>query len=120
MIDQNSCGALIKQIHDGLEKNANNAMHSHDITMVQCSALLILNGASEKQMTLKELERSLRVAQSTAAGIVTRLEQKGLVEGVEVRMTNALKWCASHSREWNAVIARNRKWSRLKNRYCPD
>lgn len=81
MIDQNSCGALIKQIHDELEKNANNAMRVHDITMAQCSALLILNGAPEKQMALKELERRLRVAQSTAAGIVTRLEQKGLVEG---------------------------------------
>lgn len=80
MTDQNTCGALIKQIHDELEKNANNAMRAHDITMAQCGALLILNGASEKQMTLKELERMLHVAQSTAAGIVTRLEQKGLVE----------------------------------------
>lgn len=32
-------------------------------------------------MTLKDLERALHVAQSTAAGIVARLEQKGLVEG---------------------------------------
>ena len=54
MTDQNTCGALIKQIHDELEKNANNAMRAHDITMAQCGALLILNGASEKQMTLKE------------------------------------------------------------------
>ena len=81
MIGQNSCGSLIKQIHDELEKNANKAMRVHDITMAQCGALLILNGASEKQMALKELEHRLRVAQSTAAGIVTRLEQKGLVEG---------------------------------------
>lgn len=81
MIDQNSCGALIKQIHDELEKNANNAMRVHEITMAQCGALLILNGAPEKQMALKELERGLHVAQSTAAGIVARLEQKKLVEG---------------------------------------
>lgn len=81
MIDQNSCGALIKQIHDELEKNANNAMRAHDITMAQCSALLILNDAPQKQLTLKELERSLHVAQSTAAGIMARLEQKGMVEG---------------------------------------
>lgn len=81
MINQNSCGAMIKKIHDELEKNANNAMRSHDITMAQCSALLILNGAFKKQMALKELERMLHVAQSTAAGIVNRLEQKGLVEG---------------------------------------
>jgi len=81
MIDQNSCGTLIKQIHDEMEKNANNDMRAHDLTMAQCSALLILNGTSEKQMALKELEHMLRVAQSTAAGIVMRLEQKGLVEG---------------------------------------
>ncbi|MDO4338713.1 MAG: MarR family transcriptional regulator [Eubacteriales bacterium] len=80
MINQYSCGALIKQIHDELEKNANNAMRSDDITMAQCSALLILNDAPEGQMPLKELERWLRVAQSTAAGIARRLEQKGLVE----------------------------------------
>lgn len=79
-MEQDSCGALIKQIHDELEKNTNNAMRVHDITMAQCSALLILNEALEKQMALKELERRLRVAQSTAAGIVTRLEQKGFVE----------------------------------------
>lgn len=30
-------------------------------------------------MTLKELERSIHVAQSTTAGIVSRLEKKGLV-----------------------------------------
>lgn len=81
MINQNSCGAMMKQIHGELEKNANNAMRSRGITMAQCEALLILNGASEKQMPLKELERTLHVAQSTAAGIVNRLEQKGLTEG---------------------------------------
>jgi len=81
MVNQNSCGSMIKQIHDELEKNANNAMRVHDITMAQCSALLMLNGAPDRQMALKELERELRVAQSTAAGIVSRLEQKGLAEG---------------------------------------
>lgn len=79
MIDQNSCGALIKQIHDELEKNANNAMREQDITMTQCVTLVALHTAAEQQLSLKELERLLHVAQSTAAGIVTRLEQKGLV-----------------------------------------
>lgn len=80
MINQDSCGALVKQIHDELEKNANNAMRSGDITMAQCGALLILNSASGGQMSLKELERSLRVSQPTAVGIVRRLEQKERVE----------------------------------------
>lgn len=91
MIDQNSCGALIKQIHDELEKNANNAMRGQDMTMAQSSALLILNAAPEKQLALKELERRLHVAQSTAAGIVVRLEQKGLVEGFGSREDRRVK-----------------------------
>ena len=48
--------------------------------MSQFGALLELNCAPEKQRSLKELEQSLHVAQSTAAGIVSRLEQKGFVE----------------------------------------
>lgn len=80
MINQDSCGALIKQIHDELERNANNTLRAQDMTMAQSGALVIIHGTSEKQMTLKELERVLHVAQSTAAGIVVRLEEKGLVE----------------------------------------
>ena len=75
------CATLIKQIHDGLEKQANNMLRSQDLTMAQVGVLLELRFAPEKQMALKELERRLHVAQSTAAGIVSRLEQKGLVEG---------------------------------------
>ena len=48
--------------------------------MAQCGALLELYEADGKQMPLKELERHLHVAQSTAAGIVVRLEQKGFIE----------------------------------------
>lgn len=81
MTIQNTCGSMIKQIHDELEKNANNAMRKQGITMAQCGVLLMLNDAPGKQMALKELERRFHVAQSTAAGIVKRLEQKKLVEG---------------------------------------
>lgn len=72
---------LIKQVHDGLEKQANNSLRSQDLTMSQVGVLMELRFSPEKQMALKELERRLHVAQSTAAGIVARLEQKGLVEG---------------------------------------
>lgn len=75
------CGLLIKQINDELQKNANNALRSSDMTMAQLGALMELNRCPENQLTLKELERRLHIAQSTAAGIISRLEQKGLVEG---------------------------------------
>lgn len=120
-MDQNSCGTLIKQIHDELEKNANNAMRADDITIAQCSVLLALHEASEQQLTLKELERLLRVAQSTAAGIVSRLEQKGLAEGFAspedkriktVRITSRGIECCKHA-ERNMQKAEDRLLSGL-------
>ena len=80
MMPQDSCGALIKQINDELEKQANNSLRADDLTMAQMGVLLALDWTGGKQMTLKELEKVIHVAQSTAAGIVSRLEQKGFVE----------------------------------------
>lgn len=80
MMQPDSCGKLIKQISDEMRKNANNAMRSQDMTMSQLGALLELSSAPEKQRSLKELEQSLHVAQSTVVGIIRRLEQKGFVE----------------------------------------
>lgn len=77
---ERTCGMMIKQLHDSLEKDTNNNLRSQELTMAQGGALIVLHNAEEKQMTLKELERRMHVAQSTAAGIVVRLEQKGLVE----------------------------------------
>lgn len=79
MEEMRDCGRLLKQINDELRKSANNAMRSQDMTMAQLAALVDLDHAPEKQCSLKDLEQSLRVAQSTAAGIVSRLEQKGFV-----------------------------------------
>lgn len=75
-----TCGMMIKQLHDCLEKETNNTLRSQDLTMAQVGALIELRNAEEKQFPLKELERRLHVAQSTAAGIVVRLEQKGFIE----------------------------------------
>ena len=73
-------GMMIKQIHDYMEKDANNSLRSQDLTMAQVGALMELHSAEGRQMPLKELERRLHIAQSTAAGIVVRLEQKGFLE----------------------------------------
>ncbi len=73
-------GLLFKQIHDRLEKQSNNALRAKDLTMMQVSVLMALSEAVEEQMTMKELERYFGIAQSTVAGIVSRLEQKDLVE----------------------------------------
>ena len=72
-------GLLIKQIHDKLEKQANNALRQQGLTLMQVSVLLTLQSAEGKRCSMKELERFFGVAQSTVAGVVSRLEQKGLV-----------------------------------------
>ncbi len=74
------CGKLIKQIHDELEKQANSALCTQNLTLAQMHVLMELDAVQEHELTLKQLEGLLHVAQPTAAGIVIRLEQKGYVE----------------------------------------
>ena len=81
MADNVSCGILMKQIGDEMQKRADNKRRSWDMTMAQAGALLALNDAPEKQLSMKQLEKVLCIVQSTTAGIISRLEQKGLVEG---------------------------------------
>lgn len=81
MSDDTSCGMYIKQINSVLEKNANNILRKQDLTFAQVSALLAIRDFPEQKIPLKELEKILHVAQSTTAGIISRLEQKGLVTG---------------------------------------
>jgi len=79
-LEQNiDCGILIKQIHSSLEKNANNNLRKLDLTFSQMETLLILQNITEKQLSLKQLEKQLHLAQSTTAGIIARLEKKGFV-----------------------------------------
>ena len=81
MAQKDRCAALIRQIHIELEKNANNTLRQDDLTMSQIVVLMELDKTADKQLELKCLEQRLHVAQSTAAGIVRRLEQKGFIEG---------------------------------------
>lgn len=80
MPNYSDIGFCIKQIHDRLEKQANNAMRENGLTMMQVSVLMTLQEAEGKLLSMKELERCFGIAQSTVAGIISRLEQKGFVE----------------------------------------
>ena len=74
-------GWYIKRIGNALAKEAAHNMQAHALTMQQAHALVTLKHAPEGSMTLKELEDRFCAAQSTVAGLVARLEKKGLVEG---------------------------------------
>jgi DNA-binding MarR family transcriptional regulator len=79
LIENDTCGALIRQIHNALEKRCNNQLHKKDITLSQISTLIELINSPAGKLTFKELEKRLLLAQSTTAGLISRLEQKQLV-----------------------------------------
>lgn len=76
---RNSCSALLKQINDSLEKNANNTLRADDMTMSQIAVLIALDQSSEKTLSMKNLQERFGVAQPTMFGTVRRLETKELV-----------------------------------------
>lgn len=75
-----TCGTLLKQINDIMEKNANNALRRQDLTISQSGVLVLLDEKEEKTATFKELEKNFGVSQPTMVGLLSRLEQKNLIE----------------------------------------
>ena len=69
-------GLLIKHIHDSLEKKANNELRDEDLTLMQVSILIELKHAVNGEMTMKEIEHRFHIAQSTTAGIVSRMKKE--------------------------------------------
>ena len=75
-----SCGTLLKQIHDIMEKNPKNDLREQDLTISQSGVLVLLDEKEGKTASFKELEKDFGVSQPTMAGILNRLVQKDLVE----------------------------------------
>lgn len=50
------------------------------MTISQSGVLVLLDKKSDKTASFKELEKSFGVSQPTMVGILSRLEQKGMVE----------------------------------------
>ena len=72
-------GFKIKKINDMLEKGYNQLLQEQDLTFSQHHVLVYLKHQKDQTARLKELEKHFNVAQPTMAGIVVRLESKGLV-----------------------------------------
>ena len=72
-------GFYIKRIDNALEKEANSNLQQLNLTMQQNRVLIHLAHAENKTLSLKALEEHFGAAQSTVAGLVSRLEKKGLV-----------------------------------------
>ena len=73
-------GLYFKKISDAVAKRANRSLQSHNLTLSQFHMLMALASSKEKTHSLKELEAHFHVAQSTMAGLVARVERKGMLE----------------------------------------
>lgn len=84
-------GWFIKRIDNALEKEANQYLQSINLTMQQNRVLITLAHAEEYTLPLKTLEERFSAAQSTVAGLVSRLEKKGLVEALASSVDKRIK-----------------------------
>lgn len=79
MKKEQNYGILIRDINNALEKHCNRQLKETGLTFSQMAALIEVSEAPSKKLTFKELEKRLSLAQSTTAGLISRLEQKKFV-----------------------------------------
>lgn len=92
MAQKEHCGLLIHQIHNVLEKRGNQQLKDKGLTFSQINLLLQLIDTSEKKLSFKEMEKKLVLAQSTTVGLISRLEQKGMVHVSEDKDDKRIKF----------------------------
>jgi MarR family transcriptional regulator, repressor for mepA len=76
---QDDIGFLVKLIHDRIEKNANKDLSPFDLTLSQGRVLGYLQERTGQVTSQKDIEAYLGVTHPTTAGILRRLESKGLI-----------------------------------------
>ena len=79
MKNKKDCGLLIKQICTHMTKINNNYLRDKDLTTSQIRYLNYLYSRQGTKVPMKEFEAVFEVAQPTVAGIMRRLEDKGLI-----------------------------------------
>ncbi len=82
-MDKKQIGYMIKTIHNKLEKRANNDLRAADLTLMQVTSLVYLKDRLPDPVPMKEFEHFFDIAQPTVAGVIARLEKKGLVRTVQ-------------------------------------
>lgn len=72
-------GKVIKHISLLIEKNLNKMLVEKDLSASQGFILSFLSRREDKITTTKDIEKEFDIAQSTAFGVIKRLEKKGFV-----------------------------------------
>ena len=72
-------GMYFKKISEKLEKRANANAHKREFTFSQGKVLWYLHKCEGENVTMRDIERFLDCSHATVSGLVSRLEEKGLV-----------------------------------------
>lgn len=92
MEQKETYGTFIHQIHNTIEKSMNNQLRKKRLTLSQMNVLITLVAVPEKKLSFKDVEKHLTLAQSTTAGLISRLEQKELVAVMGDRDDKRIKY----------------------------
>jgi len=76
---------LIKNINDKFEARGNIDCQKAGLTLSQFKILIYIKEHPDKIITQKEMEKAFNVSHATINGILTRMEDKGLVSTTLVR-----------------------------------
>lgn len=84
-------GYKIKKINDLLQKRADETMKELDVTFTQHHVLVYLARCENHTSPLKSIEKDFKVSQATMAGIVIRLEEKGMIDSYTLSSDKRIK-----------------------------
>lgn len=78
-MEEEHFGKILHQISINNQKLVNHQLKDLDLSMTQGIALVWLDEAEEKELSIKTLEKMFETSQPTTLGVINRLEQKQLV-----------------------------------------
>ncbi len=76
---QKHAGMYFKKISERLERKANCNRGKNEITFTQGKVLWYLHKNEDRDVTLRDIEKFLDCSHATVSGLVSRLEEKGLI-----------------------------------------
>lgn len=94
-------GMYVKKISEKLEKRANENAHKREFTFSQGKVLWYLHKCGEDAVPMRDVERFLDCSHATVFGLVSRLQEKGLVTIEQSETDRRAKVIKLTEKEWN-------------------
>lgn len=115
-------GLKIKIISELMLKSINNEIRTDkiDITFQQMNILRYLSENPGRTASLKEMEKNFGTAQATMAGLVVRLEEKGLVNTFHQEEDRRIKMVRLSEKGWKVLSDRYQIKKKTEQKFISD